>query len=75
MNPSRLSWKIISGLSDRIFNANHLIFTGYGISTLTVSSPRSLLEADKRIVVVLPGGRERGSKLASGQAKEHAGKQ
>ena len=34
MNPSRLSWKIISWLSDQIFNANHLIFTGYGISTL-----------------------------------------
>jgi hypothetical protein len=33
-NPSRLSWKIISWLSDQTFNANHLIFTGYGISTL-----------------------------------------
>ena len=35
MNPS-LFWKIISGLSDPIFNANHLIFTGYGISSLIV---------------------------------------
>ena len=34
MNPSRLSWEIISWLSDEIFNANHLISTGYGISTL-----------------------------------------
>jgi hypothetical protein len=28
MNPSRLSWKIISQLSEQIFNVNHLIFTG-----------------------------------------------
>ena len=34
MNASRLSWKIISWLLDQIFNANHLTFTGYGISTL-----------------------------------------
>ena len=34
MNPSHLSWKIISWWSDHIFNVNHLIFTGYGISTL-----------------------------------------
>jgi hypothetical protein len=34
MNPLCLSWKTISGLLDQIFNANHLIFTGYGISTL-----------------------------------------
>ena len=33
-NPSRLSWKIIPRLSDQIFNANHLILTGYGIATL-----------------------------------------
>ena len=38
-NPSRLSWKIISRLVDQIFNADHLIFTGYGISTL-VTYPR-----------------------------------
>ena len=36
MNPSRLSWKIILWLSDQIFNANHLIFMGYGISALDV---------------------------------------
>ena len=36
MNPSRLSWKSISWLSDQIFNANHLIFTGYGISNLII---------------------------------------
>ena len=41
MNPSRLSWKIISWLSYQIFNANRLIFTGYGISRL-VCSRRSL---------------------------------
>ena len=34
MNPSRLSWKDISWLSYQIFNASHLIFTGYGISIL-----------------------------------------
>jgi hypothetical protein len=34
ISPSRLSWKIISCLSDHIFNANHLLFTGVGISTL-----------------------------------------
>ena len=38
MIPSRLSWKIISRLYDRIFNANHLIFMGYGISSLCASS-------------------------------------
>ena len=42
MNPSRLSWKIISQLLDQIFNANHLSFTGYGISTLEPVSPYSL---------------------------------
>ena len=39
MNPSRLSWKIISRLLDQIFNSNHLIFTGYGISTLDRTNP------------------------------------
>ena len=36
MNPPRLSWETISCLSDQIFNANHLNFTGYGDSTLVV---------------------------------------
>ena len=34
IRPSRLCWKIISWLLEQIFNAIHLIFTGYGISTL-----------------------------------------
>ena len=38
MNPSHLSWKIIPWLLDQIFNANHLIFTGYGISALRMST-------------------------------------
>ena len=38
MNPSHLSWKIISWLSDQIFNVNHLILMGYGISTLSMGS-------------------------------------
>ena len=42
MNPSCLSWKIISSSSDQIFNANHLIFTGYGISTLVCMKIYSL---------------------------------
>ena len=33
-NPSLLSWKIILWMQDYIFNANHLIFTVNGISTL-----------------------------------------
>ena len=37
MNPSRLTWKIISWLPDQIYNANHLIFMGCGISTLGAS--------------------------------------
>ena len=45
-NSSRLSWKIISLLLDHIFNANHLIFTDHGISTLQATlmiQVRSLL--------------------------------
>ena len=52
MNPSRLSWKIISRLSDQMFNANHLIFTGYGISTLQIAcspvkSSKAQIESSK----------------------------
>ena len=39
MNPSRLSWKIISWLSDQIFNVNHLISMGYDISILEEQAP------------------------------------
>ena len=42
MNPSCPSWKIISLLLDQIFNANHLIFTGYGISTLMPLLPANI---------------------------------
>ena len=39
MHPSHLSWRIISLMVIKlyIFNANHLIFTGYGISTLVAT--------------------------------------
>ena len=49
MNPSRLSWEIITWLSDQIFNVNHLIFTAYGISTLDCNGTRlcSLILAHK----------------------------
>jgi hypothetical protein len=48
MNPSRLSWKINSWLSDEIFNAIHLIFTGYGTSTLHSTTFTLSMQFDSR---------------------------
>ena len=49
MNPSRLSWKIISRLSDQTFNANHLIFTGYGNSTLVLTTKMPTMVKDNAL--------------------------
>jgi len=49
MNPSHLSWKDISWLSDQICNANHLIFTGYDISTLVMSWAQILENGEKKV--------------------------
>jgi hypothetical protein len=50
INPSHLSWEIISWLSDQIFNANHLIFMGYGISTLAYQSAGKFQEASTGVL-------------------------
>ena len=51
MNPSHLSWKIISWLVDWIFIVNHLNSTGYDISTL-VGSLISLSPNDSNLFIV-----------------------